>query len=223
MPPDDDEPEPSIVEYARFYGISIDHNAAFPAQDELDYLLQTTPAESEDDARLPQLQPVEIEPPEDRITLEKEGAKAIREADTGPLEHAEYQKSLGRLCRERKRTPKLKCELPLLKTLHEVDYKVFKQAIEKGREVDLDQLKTLPLEPLDDEKDEGLEFPSKYHDVPAVLLKQGEKEKIGISKDAMLVLACALKNEWSEEDNKKLIMSQITYKRVWFHKCLPFP
>jgi hypothetical protein len=222
MPPDYDEPEPSIVEYARFYGISIDHNAAFPAQDELDDLLQTTPAELENDARLPQLQPVEIEPPEDRITLEKEGAKAIREADTGPLEHAEYQKLLRRLCRERKRTPKLKCELPLLKTLHEVDYQEFKQTIEKGREVDLDQLKTLPFEPLDDEKDEGLEFPSMYHDVPAVLLKQAEKEKIGVSKDAMLVLACALKNDWSEEDNKKLLMSQITYKRVWLHKCLPF-
>jgi hypothetical protein len=102
-------------------------------------------------------------------------------------------------------------ELPLLKTDHEIDCKEF--ARREGFEIKLKDVK-LPLEMIDDERDEGLEFPTGSWDRGAELIEELSREKLSVKKETLFYIQDALKIEWDGEVEKEVWASVQNYKRV---------
>jgi hypothetical protein len=107
----------------------------------------------------------------------------------------------------------LKLELPVLRTDNDCDLRRYKRRICAAREVHLSD-HHLPLEPCDDEKDEGLDFPKQAYVAGTTILKSVEDEKIEISRSSVQTLLRYLKAEWTEDDQEALLNSQVAYKGV---------
>lgn len=108
----------------------------------------------------------------------------------------------------------LKVELPLLRTDNEIDLLRYKRKIHTAREVHLSD-HHLPLEPCDDNKDEGLEFPPQAYAADRKIVKGAENEKIEISKHSFETLLRNLKTDWTEADQIAMLRSQVQYKGVF--------
>jgi hypothetical protein len=78
----------------------------------------------------------------------------------------------------------LKIQLPLLRTDHDADVRIF---CTRTPEVALHELK-LPLEHIDIENDEGMEWPARYENLPAKTMKQINEERLEIPKDGIKFL-----------------------------------
>jgi hypothetical protein len=102
-------------------------------------------------------------------------------------------------------------ELPLLKSDHEIDCKQF--ARREGFEIKLADVK-LPLEMVDDEKDEGLVFPTKLWDKGSHIMEELKKEKLPVTKGTLTYLSVALKVEWDQDVEDQVWASVHTYKKV---------
>src|SRR5206468_1087980 len=93
----------------------------------------------------------------------------------------------------------LKQEVPLLKTDSELDLLSFGSAA-------LPNLKNLkiPFETTDEERDEGLEWPSEYHAYPAQCDEKANTEKITISKEVLVYLQDAVRDTYLPEDSEMI-------------------
>ncbi|OIW31836.1 hypothetical protein CONLIGDRAFT_641615 [Coniochaeta ligniaria NRRL 30616] len=106
---------------------------------------------------------------------------------------------------------RLKLELPVLRTDNEIDLRRYKRRICVAREVHLAG-HHLPLEPCDEDKDEGLEFPPQAYATDRRIVQSVENEKIAISKHSFQALLKYLKTDWTEADQDDMLRSQVEYK-----------
>ena len=114
----------------------------------------------------------------------------------------------------------LKLELPVLRTDEAIDLREYKNDVLEVRKIKYTSEK-LPLEPCDDEKDQGLEFPPKACATDKKILRSVEKEKLEASMAAFQTLAKYLKNAWSADDQDALLVRSVVYKGVCvFHTCV---
>ncbi|OAL03897.1 hypothetical protein IQ06DRAFT_244147 [Phaeosphaeriaceae sp. SRC1lsM3a] len=103
----------------------------------------------------------------------------------------------------------LKQELPLLKTDIELDLASFgKSALPALKDL------KIPSEFLDEENDEGLDWPSKYQAYPGQCAKQVKAEKLAVSRDVLLYLQDALTDHFSAKDSQKLVEQSLQRKTV---------
>jgi hypothetical protein len=105
-----------------------------------------------------------------------------------------------------------KLELPLLESDHEKDYMDF--AKRKGFELELKDVK-LPLEVIDEEKKEGLGFPASLWKRGDELMEELRKEKLAVTKEAIICLQQSLKIDWDKVAEQEVWASVQTYRRVF--------
>ncbi|KAG9247076.1 hypothetical protein BJ878DRAFT_415625 [Calycina marina] len=100
-------------------------------------------------------------------------------------------------------------ELPLLRSRNDIDRMKF--ACRDDFEIKLEDIK-LPEEMVDGEN--GLGLPAKLFDLGAGIIGELKKEKLEVSKEAMVVLGMALKDDWTTEDEKELWERSFNYKKL---------
>ncbi|KAL8821598.1 MAG: hypothetical protein Q9223_000387 [Gallowayella weberi] len=176
--------EPSVLEYARYYGLSrnhleIDPLALVPQPEEA--LLQPQ------DESEPLSQPLNAgltTPPPERLTAVKEASTLLAVTDSIQYHGCELEDvDLIPI----HRTRNLKIELPLLRSDHEADMLDFVHYIEPNLANEF-----IPFEKVDDEQDEGLGWPSYCHDWPEMFFQKAQSEKMNVAKDVVLYLNATL-------------------------------
>ncbi|KAB5532770.1 hypothetical protein GE09DRAFT_1227946 [Coniochaeta sp. 2T2.1] len=115
--------------------------------------------------------------------------------------------------REQGLVRQLKIELPMLRTDEAFDLRDYKRQVRAAKEVRITSNR-LPLEPCDDKKDEGLEFPPQAHAMDEKILRSIEREKLEISKMEFETLEKYLRSDWTEEDQNAFMAREVVYKGV---------
>ncbi|TVY42313.1 hypothetical protein LOCC1_G004617 [Lachnellula occidentalis] len=195
------------LEYARYHGLSRD-----PLTDPRAFAhieaLQVNILENNVDDCLPQFD-FGVDPRlDERLTVSKEALQFVRS-----VAHQDTQESIDALILSMLGNPGVinsRIELPLLKTDHETDCRHF--ARWDSFEIKPQDVK-FPLEVVDDEKNEGIKFPSAYWKLGDAIMEELKKEKIEVSKNTMLFLTEALTNVWAKEDDEELWQTEMAYKR----------
>lgn len=201
------EHEPTVLEYARFHGlcsdftlelsqchkgVSISHEIFHMGfQDPQGAPLITNPAE---------------ELTKERLAVTKEAAMLLLKS-TQSLAAAPHD--LLPITSGRKRIIDLKQEVPILRSDNELDLLEFGSVVEPN----FTDLK-IPLEPIDDENDEGLEWPSKCLELPARCIQRAKGEKLEVSRDTLVYLQDALRDGHSPEDVENIKREALFHRTV---------
>ena len=204
--------EPSIVEYARYYGLARDHQAFHPFDSIpiLDESLYSASIE-EISPRLDDL--LEVDTLEknlltERMFVDADTAKLLASVTQPAKTPQRFDDDLEKPAMRRKR---LKHDLTLLHSDHESDMRELFQRFEPNL-----QNEFLPFESLDEDEDEGLAWPSKYLDLPNEIWKRLTIEKLEIPVEALQYLSEVL--SYSKNDKGKALFefdekAYLTYKR----------
>ena len=205
---DEEDDDLTPLQYARLHGLSRNHLSDTFAFTHIE-ALQAGILEGITDDSLPQFD-LGVEPRlDERFTLSKEAARLLQ-----AVAHQDTQGTIDALVLPMLGSSEVKItrvELPLLKTDHETDCKQFAQW--DGFEIKLKDVK-FPLEVVDDEKNEGVKFPSAYWHLGDGFMEELKKEKLEVSKNTMVFLKEALTNVWTKEDDEELCQAEMKYKRV---------
>lgn len=196
--------EPSIQEYARFYGLTrdyLEHNPLRGLRAPDDFLSQL-----EDHADLLHIDESNGSTPAERMSLDQDTASLLSSIPQSSKISLRFDLETDD---DTHRFRKLKHELPLLSTDHEIELQLFARRIVPQLEHEF-----LPLEPLDDEADEGLVWPSRCHKLPDEVWKMYSSEKLEISSDALLYLQQTLKYHLEVGDHPNFEIEELPYKRV---------
>lgn len=108
----------------------------------------------------------------------------------------------------------MKIELPVLRTDNDTDLRRYTRRISATREVHLSD-HHLPLEPCDEEQDEGLEFPKQAYAADRKITQSVENEKIEISRQSFEALVKYSKADWTEADQDVMRRRHVKYQGVW--------
>lgn len=185
--------EPSPVEYARLHSLAVDHLTPLPCDffSDLQERIQVTCI---DDSHLPNVNLPPFSSIDERLALDKGGAILLSAANGGGTNAKLVEPTILGLLDVRT-IANLRIELPLLRTNHSADFKAFATAedphIKSG---------CLPTEPLDIEKNEGLDWPSTCAVLADELWGILYKEKFEVAKDTLIYLQAAIKDTWTKED-----------------------
>jgi hypothetical protein len=103
----------------------------------------------------------------------------------------------------------LKQELPLLKSDYELDQLNFgNAAMPSFRDL------RIPLEIVIEQNDEGLEWPEKYFALPAQCDAQVKAEKLAISREVLVHLQHAIRDEYVPENSESIKAECLRYELV---------
>lgn len=177
--------EPSLTEYARFYGLTKDHLASNPLQDLVaphDFELQLN-----DTADLFQIRDDCVNVPKERLAVDAGTASLLTDIATlakPPPPGFGIDDEL-----DHRRVRRMKHELPQLSTDHEVDMIRFTRKIVPNLENEF-----LPHETVDEEADGGFKWPSSLQGLPCEYNKKAREEKPVFSKEALIYLQETLKH-----------------------------
>lgn len=205
---EDDDDDLTPLEYARFHGLSRDYLADNSALIHIQALQTRLPDDIGDDS-LPQFD-FGVEPRlDERLSLSKDAARLLQS-----VAHEDTQDTIDNLVLpmlSSSDVKRAKVELPLLRTDHETDCKKFAQW--NGFEIKLEDVR-FPLEVVDDEKNEGIKFPSAYWKLGDGIMEELKKEKLAVSRDTLVFLKEALTNIRTKEDDEEMWQTELKYKRV---------
>ena len=203
------EEDISALEYARQNGLARNHLTEPPLSSIFETILEGIYDSVMDDMDLQQLHISVDYGLNERLTISKEGAQVIAWAL-----RPEQPKSIDAVVcsmlgsRDFKM---IRLELPVLKTDHESDVKEFarRQAFEP-------QLKDvrLPLEELDEKKNETLEFSPAIWNLAADQMEDLRKEKITVSRETLQFIQSYIINDWTDADEKEVLKTTQKYTRV---------
>jgi len=194
--------EPSLLEYARFHCLAVNH-LEYNHFDDLEDLIQTAQVNLADPTGAPTLtfaQP----PSEDNIQCAREVAWLLASAMKAP-KLPPWESVLPRYQKPRR----LKLELPLLTTDNEEDMRGF-----GGREEPVDTMFNLLLTNIDERKDEGFSWPAWYGEYPKSCMDAVRGEKLDVAKEAWQYLQKVRRSEFSEEDRKAVFDQCGKYEKV---------
>ncbi|MCJ1250599.1 hypothetical protein MMC30_007827 [Trapelia coarctata] len=199
MPEDGELP---ILEYARFYGLATDHHKA----NGLSTLVGKQAVDPvSDETALFEISAAIATPAPERLTAGKEAVaflSSIRPYQLGPFELSDE------LVPKIHRIRDLKLEEPLLRSDHILDMQQF------GGWIIPDLVsERLPLEKVNDEEDEGLRWPARYHELRSGAAKRSELEKLSVSKDVLLYLKELLQQHEEGTAPPRFDEDVVVYKR----------
>ena len=201
------ELEPSLHDYARFYGLTRDHLDSYPlaiAPGPIDVWQQLND--------LPDLFHIDSSKAyfaTERIAIDPAAASFLAAITTQKSEQAPWFDQDNDVTTRRFRDSKI--ELPLLRTDHDLDILRFRRQAQPDLESEF-----LPIETVDEEADEGLAWPSRMSEAAEGYWDKVLSEKFPISSDTLGFLQRAL--QWHEEggDCKSFqdIDGESSYERV---------
>lgn len=196
--------EPPIIDYARFHGLVRDHLEPDPLQaltlpENLGSLLDDPP-------ELFHIHLAGIKVPAERLAVDA-GTASFLSSIAESVKHSpsHSDQDLGIYMH---RVRRMKKELPLLRSDHDIDVLRFASPIVPHLEDEF-----LPLETLDVEEDEAVEWPSSYYALPEEYAKNSRSEKIEASKEAFLYLQQTLKYRLEAGEHGEFVTDDIPYKR----------
>ena len=205
--------EPSIEEYARFYGLTRDHLQPHP----LLHMNETSDVwqQMQDSSDLFQITPENAALPVERLAIGPEAASFL--TSIGPQTYKGLPSPLSEgieLNTHQRRH--LKQEVPLLRRDHEHDLWFFARRIEPDLANEF-----LPCEALDEEADEALTWPSQTQSLPDTRWTKACSEKFAASVEDLLYLQKTL--QWHTDGGEHKIFQEdegiLQYKKV--HHELP--
>lgn len=202
--------EPTIIEYARFYGLIKDYQIPNPLT-----LLPEPDAGSislEEPNEIANIELLQASLANEKLTISKDAAKLLSSCAIAPdIGSWDY----GELFGVRHRARKQKAEIPILATDHELDVQGF------GRRIEPDLAGfNLPYERIDEEHDEGFTWPQEYYTRREELDSGCTDEKIEATREVFIYLQNALKDGYTDEDEKALLESELRRERVSLLSCL---
>ena len=197
--------DPPIIDYARFYGLAYDHRQLSPLQG------LTIPEDLgscfDDPPGVVHIDLANVKVPEERLAVGAGAASLLSSIAESAKHLPSYSdQDLGI---KRHRVRRMKMELPLLHSDHELDVLRFAARIVPDLENEF-----LPLETVDVEEDEGFEWPSSYHALLDETAKKSRSEKIEASKDDLLFLQHTLNLQFESVDYEAFEVEDLPYKRV---------
>ena len=197
--------EPTIIEYARFHGLVRDHCES-PPLERLD-LSENLRSSLDDPPELFHIDLAKAQLPQERWAVDASAASllsSIVESAQQPPLYSDEELGI-----DRHRVRRMKLELPLLRSDHELDVLRFRSPIVPDLENEF-----LPLETVDVEEDEGIEWPSSYYALPDEFTKKASSEKIEASKDGCLYLQQTLKYDLEGLEHGTFDFNDSPYKKV---------
>ncbi|KAI4186184.1 MAG: hypothetical protein L6R41_003633 [Letrouitia leprolyta] len=177
--------EPSLIEYARHFGLCVNHLERNP----LGVLPppEETILQLEDDESIwQQFRERAASPKPERLTAVKEASTLLAATNAKEYQNCHFDiqdPDLSQIHHVRD----LKHELPLLRSDHDVDMLNFMRRIGPNLEDEF-----FPLEKVDDEQDEGFGWPSSYCDLPDLVFEKVQNERLGMGKKVLAYLKSML-------------------------------
>lgn len=217
-PEEVEEQEETILEYAEYHGLASNPFIDESLDGELASFQQLLEPMNIGDSALYQLPHSALKFPELRLTLDKKAALLLRDANQEFVDHDPWMEMAKACGLARNHVKKL--DMPLLRTDPDADLAAFKARVRQPIHPN-DEL--LPEEPLDDEKDQGLAWPSHMQSLPAATMTELRKENLAFSQVSMLCFFNATKDDWTTEDDRNLLQQEHTYTRVCHPDSLPIP
>jgi hypothetical protein len=200
------EHEPTVLEYARFYNLCSDFTHELPqCYNSVSISNETFDLDLGDPKDAPPLTNPADELTKERLAVSKDAAMLLKSVHS----LAESPHGLLLVSNERTRMLNLKQELPILRTDNELDLLGFGSVVE----IDFTDLK-IPLEPIDEDNDEGLGWPSGWTDFPKQCNERAKSEKLGVSRETLLYLQEAIRNSCSPEDSDATNQEALFYLKV---------
>jgi hypothetical protein len=208
--------QPSVLDYARFYGIAVDHLMSDPvkcipvdkAEDIDSSLRDPIDAPHLSLASLPSLAQFEKE----KLGVGRDAAVFLCSAMKPPvILHDESEKLWDECLPDRYRVTNMMQEVPMVKSDHELDMRLFRSRISLET-LELD----LPLEIIDDENDEGLRFPSNFWEMSRQMRERLKREKLDCTREVLMFIqgirdpGASLTEEWIQD----LLERELCYTKV---------
>lgn len=196
---------PFIQEYARFHGLTRNHLELDPLQglrtpDNHLQLLKDLPEPFHIDASNATV-------PAERMFFDADTASLLASIVPSSNEHIPRFDQVVDIDIHRFRD--LKLEPPLLRTDHEWDMQHFARQVQPDLKNEF-----LPLESIDEEADEGLTWPTKFHRLPEELWQKARSEKLEISSEDLLYLKQNLHDHVGDGSHVSFEEADLTYQRV---------
>jgi hypothetical protein len=202
--------EPTALEYARAHGLSRNYLKEALGSGDLLQLQGKADTSQLDSSHLPQLNLGLAPKVEERLNLSKNAALLLQSVIREET-RADIDSLLSSILSTKDRALPRKLELPLLRSDHETDCRLF--ASRKGVDIKLQDVR-LPLEIVGAEKNEGFVYPAAFWNMGPETLQKLKVEKLSASKKTLVYISECIKPCWTEDDAKALWDSEQKYKRV---------
>ena len=207
MDGDDQEyTEPSIIEYARFHGLARDHlsvnplcSGHIPLLHTLEFLDSREPNGSFSQDHLPAFALNE------QTSLDEDAQSLLAKATSGPTGTGNRVEDTA----DHRRIKKLKLELPITRTDHDLDMRDFALQYEP----DLSRL-NFPMVQVDEENDEGMTWPSYVYDFVNRSNYSQLFEKLSATKDDLLYLQAICRDDTQQSDTNSLEKGLLIHRTV---------
>lgn len=203
---DAEESEPTVLEYARFHGLCKDY-----ALEDLKLRFATFPSDEvinqdlEDPPNAPILPRVGSELTKERLNINAETASLLQAISSLRIIQDDIEEHLNHGSRIRG----LKQEVPILETDHELDMLHFGSTATPS----LAKLK-IPLEPLTDEIDGGLEWPDKHNAYAQKYEGQIKAERLAMARVDLEYLRDALEDPYISDGSIAYDAQDFVYRKV---------
>lgn len=194
--------DPSLTDYARFYGLTTNYLEVDPLAGLL--ISESAHADLEDGENLFKIDEANAKVPEERLYIGRDEAMLLGSL-TESLEH----KSFEGVELDPHRIRNIKQELPMLSTDHETDMREFAPP-------SIPDLvnEHLPLELLDEEADEGLSWPPEYAALPDKYFDTCRTEKLDISLELLDYMRNLISYGQIVVDHPSFELEEIPRKKV---------
>ncbi|KAK4942694.1 hypothetical protein LTR10_017643 [Elasticomyces elasticus] len=198
---------PSVVEYARFHSLAIDHTA----EDVLSYLTQLTtdfdPQKNVPSLPDPDFSAFKHDLQEPKIQLSQEASVLLAES----IKDARPVIKWDNLLPKRHRIRDLKLEEPLLTTDHDTDVRIFKRSALRARDIDV-----LLAQFASDQCPTEDAFRDEWEDIVSgrslkTVEEQLRKEKVHTTREALLRLSEAFRDESSGKEREEAMANDLSY------------
>jgi hypothetical protein len=199
------DPVLEVLDYARFHGLCRNYLTEQPSFHDVEAPSDETLEADLDGLMHLSLTDLDSKLIKERLTVNKEAALLLKAVHSLQQQDDVVESTIP----SPTRSSLLKQEVPLLRCDHELDL----QAFGNTNIPSFSNLR-IPMETIDIEKDEGLEWPSNYQAYPAICDRELKREKISISKDVLLFLQDAVRDTWTQQDSEEAIARGLRYQRA---------
>ena len=193
--------QPSLLDYARFHGLAIDHLH----QDILSYFSSCTFTCDEDEIfpefRLPDLGGL---PPEPKFRLNGKAASLLA-SSIRPPPAPHWSDALS----DHHKVKNLKLDLPVLRTDHDTDM----EKIRHHKPTKIGAMGLVPIE-VDDDRDEGLAWSQETIGLTALWDEKASKERLQTTREVLKALQDTLRPVYTAQMQEVIITEGLAFAKV---------
>lgn len=198
--------EPTVLEYARFHGLCSDYTKELSLSEGIAPISdETFDLDFQDYEHDPKFTDLAVQLTKERLTVSKEAAMLLKSVTSLQEDPPAFYIPEGM-----KRIRGLKQELPILQTDNELDMLKFGSGVEEPSLAEMN----IPLEPLDEEDGEDMEWLVKYTPFPEQCNERLQNEKFEVSKDTLVYLQSLIKTIHLSEDPYSVDEEIVKHRKV---------